>query len=133
MFTREGNLSARIRKTLIAGAIAACAAALTVGSTSAATPSPSLHQMNVNPVMTPAPASGLTSGVNGNYGLRGCQTQQTAFGACYDPYQFRHAYGIDSLIAGGNDGTSQTIVILAGLHDPYLQGRCGCCDRRAGQ
>jgi len=77
--------------------------------------------MYVNPQLTPAPSAGLTSGAGSNYGLRSCQTGQTAFGACYDPYQYRHAYGIDSLIANGNDGTGKTIVILDAFDDPYLQ------------
>ncbi|HEY8010498.1 MAG TPA: S53 family peptidase [Rudaea sp.] len=32
--------------------------------------------------------------------------------ACYDPYQMRHAYGVDNLISAGYDGTGQTIVII---------------------
>jgi len=86
-------------------------AVLSVGSTSAATPN--VHRMYVNPVMAPVPDT---------YGLRTCQTQQTAFGNCYDPYQVRHAYGVDSLIANGNDGTGKKIVIIDAFDDPFLQG-----------
>ena len=78
--------------------------------------------MYVNPVLTPAPDAGVTtSGPAGDYGLRSCQTGQTAFGACYDPYQMRHAYGVDSLIANGYDGTGKKIVILDAFDDPNLQ------------
>src|SRR6476646_1288497 len=93
-------LKARVRTALLLGVVAAFVAALTMGSGSASAASPSLHRMYVNPVMTPVPDSGL-------YGLRTCQTQQTAFGACYDPYQMRHAYGVDSLISNGYDGTGK--------------------------
>ncbi|HLZ10505.1 MAG TPA: S8 family serine peptidase, partial [Chloroflexota bacterium] len=100
--------------------IVAAVAVLTVGSAGAATPN--VHRMYVNPVLTPAPDSGLTtSGPAGSYGLRSCQTGQTAFGNCYDPYQMRHAYGVDSLIANGYDGTGKTIVIIDAFDDPNLQ------------
>lgn len=112
-------MSARVRRGLLAGVVAAFVATLVVGN--AAATSPNVHRMYVNPILTPAPAAGVTSGSNGNYGLRTCQTQQTAFGACYDPYQMRHAYGIDSLIANGYDGTGKTIVILDAFDDPSLQ------------
>src|SRR5438270_13427432 len=88
-------LTARVSKALILGVLAAFVAMLTVGSASAAT-TPNVHKMYVNPISTPAPDAGVLSDT-GNYGLRTCQTQQTAFGACYDPYQMRHAYGVDSL------------------------------------
>src|SRR5262249_13420305 len=101
------------------GVVAAFVAALAMGSGAAsAAAKPSLHRMYVNPIMSPVPDSGTT----GSYGLRSCQTQQTALGACYDPYQMRHADGVDSLIANGWDGTGKTIVILDAFDDPFLQG-----------
>jgi hypothetical protein len=33
-------------------------------------------------------------------------------GACYDPYQIRHAYHTDFLIGVGFDGKGKTIVII---------------------
>src|SRR4029077_8658587 len=39
---------------------------------------------------------------------------------CYDPFQMRHAYGTDSLIAAGYDGTGHTIVIVDAFDDPFL-------------
>ena len=114
-------MKARVRTALLLGVAAAFVAALTMGSTSASAASPSLHQMYVNPLLTPAPSAGATS-VNGNYQLRTCQTQQSpSYGACYDPYQMRHAYGVDSLISNGYDGTGKTIVILDAFDDPFLQ------------
>jgi len=109
-------LTARVRKALLVGVVAAFVASLMVGTSSASAASSSLHRMNVNPEMTPVPNDGADT-----YGLRTCQTQQTAFGACYDPYQMRHAYGVDSLIANGYDGTGKTIVILDASDDPFLQ------------
>jgi len=110
-------LSAHVRRVLVVGALAAFAAVLTVGTTSAA--SASVHRDYVNPVMAPAPAADSTA-VGGNYLLRRCQVGQST-GECYDPYQMRTAYGVDSLIANGQDGTGKTIVILDAFDDPYLQ------------
>src|ERR1700757_844837 len=45
------------------------------------------------------------------YGLFTCQVGRSV-GQCYDPYQMRHAYNIDSLINAGFDGTGKTIVII---------------------
>jgi len=108
-------LSARVRRGLLAGAIATFVAALAVGSAAAATPN--VHRMYVNPVMSPA-GSPTVSG-NPSYGLFTCQVGLTPF-KCYDPYEMRRAYGIDSLIAGGNDGTGKTIVIIDAFQSPTL-------------
>ena len=108
-------MSARTRRGLLVGVVAAFATALAVGNAAAATPN--VHRMYVNPIMSLVPDASATS----SYGLRSCQTQQTAFGACYDPYQMRHAYGVDSLIANGYDGTGKTIVILDAFDDTFLQ------------
>ncbi|HEX8898153.1 MAG TPA: S8 family serine peptidase, partial [Chthoniobacterales bacterium] len=53
------------------------------------------------------------------YGLFVCQLAGQS-SACYDPYQMRHAYGIDSLIAAGFDGTGHTIVIVDAYQNPTL-------------
>jgi subtilase family serine protease len=99
------------------GALATLVAALTVGSAGASTPD--LHRMYVTPELTAAPAAGATS-ANGNYGLRTCQVGLST-GQCYDPYQMRKAYGVDSLIANGLDGSGKTIVIVDAFDDPNLQ------------
>ena len=52
--------------------------------------------MSVNPIISPAGT------VDPAYGLFSCQVGLSV-GACYDPYQMRHAYGIDPLIAAGFD------------------------------
>lgn len=113
-------MKARVRTALLLGIAAAFVAALTMGSTAASAASPSLHRMYVNPVASPAPAANSTA-AGSNYGLRVCQVNGLSTGQCYDPYQMRTAYGVDSLIANGYDGTGKTIVILDAFDDPYLQ------------
>jgi subtilase family serine protease len=54
-----------------------------------------------------------------DYGLFNCQVGLSV-GQCYDPYQMRTAYGIDSLIAAGFDGSGKTIVILDAFQDPNI-------------
>ena len=55
------------------------------------------------------------------YGLFTCQVGKSIPGsACYDPYQMRHAYQIDSLISAGYDGTGRTIVIIDAFQNPGL-------------
>lgn len=53
------------------------------------------------------------------YSLFGCQVG-LAVGACYDPYQVRHAYGIDKLISAGFDGHGKTIVIVDAFQSPNI-------------
>jgi subtilase family serine protease len=95
---------------LLAGVVAAFVAALAVGNAAASTPA---HKMYVNPIVSPA------GSVNPNYGLFTCQVGLSS-ATCYDPYQMRHAYGIDSLINQGYDGTGKTIVIIDAFQYPGL-------------
>ena len=53
------------------------------------------------------------------YGLFSCQVGRST-GQCYDPYQMRTAYQVDSLIAAGYDGTGKTIVIIDAFQNPNL-------------
>ncbi len=109
----------KARKRGLLSVAVAVMAVLAVGSAAAATPN--VHRMYVNPVMTPAPSAGATS-AGGNYALRTCQVGLSIPGSqCYDPYQMRTAYGVDSLISQGKDGTGKRIVILDAFDDPYLQ------------
>jgi subtilase family serine protease len=53
------------------------------------------------------------------YGLFKCQVGLSV-GACYDPYQMRHAYNIDTLINAGFDGKGKTIVIVDAFQSPNI-------------
>jgi subtilase family serine protease len=72
-------------------------------------------------VMGPkADAAGVTASLGGpTYGLFNCQLG-LSIGQCYDPYQMRKAYGVDSLIAHGKDGTGKTIVIVDAFQNPNI-------------
>lgn len=61
------------------------------------------------------------------YGIFTCQLGLSV-GQCYDPFQMRHAYGIDSLIGGGFDGTGQTIVIVDAFQSPGLASQAAFYD-----
>lgn len=101
-------------RTAIASVFAAlaltAAAALAAGA-SASTPSG--QRMDVNPIVSPA------GSVDPEYGLFSCQVGLSV-GQCYDPYQMRKAYGVDSLIASGYDGRGKTIVIVDAFQNPNL-------------
>lgn len=62
-----------------------------------------------------------------NYHLFTCQLGLSV-GACYDPYQMRRAYQIDSLISAGYDGTGQTIVIIDAFQNPALVAQMAVFD-----
>ena len=66
------------------------------------------------------PAAATAAGAN--YGLFTCQlTGDMPTGEdCYDPYQMRHAYNIDTLINAGLDGRGKTIVIIDAFQSPNI-------------
>jgi subtilase family serine protease len=68
---------------------------------------------------TPETLSTTAPGVAPSYGLFRCQVGLSV-GACYDPYQMRHAYQLDTLISAGFDGTGHTIVIVDAFQNPNL-------------
>ncbi len=47
---------------------------------------------------------------------------------CYDPYQIRHAYGIDTLIDAGFDGAGKTIVIIDAFQSPNIKAELNVFD-----
>src|SRR5262249_9956687 len=53
------------------------------------------------------------------YSLFTCQVGLSAR-TCYDPYQMRHAYQIDSLIGAGYTGFGKTIVIIDAFQSPNI-------------
>jgi subtilase family serine protease len=84
----------------------------------------SQHRHYMSPTLRLASQESFTGvqagiGTGPIYGLFGCQVGLSV-GACYDPYQMRHAYQTDSLIAAGYDGTGHTIVIVDAYQNPNL-------------
>jgi subtilase family serine protease len=76
----------------------------------------------VSPMVKKGQAAELAdiSGSTGlNYSLFTCQLAGVA-DPCYDLYQIRHAYGIDSLIKAGFDGKGKTIVIVDAFQSPNI-------------
>jgi subtilase family serine protease len=56
-----------------------------------------------------------------NYGLFNCQIVNLSPSVtCYDPYQIRHAYKIDTLINAGFSGSGKTIVIIDAFQSPNI-------------
>jgi subtilase family serine protease len=73
----------------------------------------------VSPFLKVGPQA-IPAGVAGPaYGLFRCQVGLSV-GACYDPYQMRHAYNVDTLISAGLDGRGETIVIVDAFQSPNV-------------
>lgn len=68
------------------------------------------------------PKAILTTAVGPGYGLFSCQVGLST-GQCYDPYQMRKAYGVDTLIANGYDGRGKTIVIIDAFQHPNIESQ----------
>jgi subtilase family serine protease len=66
------------------------------------------------------PANVTASGSSASYGLFTCQVGLDLPVVCYDPYQMRHAYNIDTLINAGFTGKGKTIVIVDAFQDANL-------------
>jgi subtilase family serine protease len=84
---------------------------LAIGADRAGSPTSPL--LKVGPQAIPAETAGP------NYGLFGCQVGLSS-ATCYDPYQIRHAYNIDTLISSGLDGRGKTIVIVDAFQSPNI-------------
>lgn len=91
---------------LVVGLVPAAAGA--VHASSAASPA-----LVLGPKAIPATVAGP------GYRLFSCQVGKST-GACYDPYQMRHAYGTDALIAAGFDGRGKTIIIVDAFQAPNI-------------
>jgi subtilase family serine protease len=73
----------------------------------------------VSPALKLGPQAIAANVAGPGYGLFNCQLGRST-GACYDPYQMRHAYGIDTLINAGFDGKGKTIVIIDAFQSPNI-------------
>ena len=101
----------RVLSILAAAALVVSLAPATAGAARAASGvSPSIL---VGPKAIPAAVAGP------GYGLFSCQVGGSV-GQCYDPYQMRHAYGIDKLIAAGYTGKGETIIIVDSYQSPNI-------------
>jgi subtilase family serine protease len=74
------------------------------------------------------PTGDQGSTVGPQYGLFGCQVIGVSAANCLDPYEMRHAYQVDSLVAQGYDGTGQTIVIVDAFQNPNLLAQVATFD-----
>jgi subtilase family serine protease len=72
------------------------------------------------PFVEVGPKAVQEKAVNPNQTLFTCQVGLTPGVVCYDPFQMRHAYGIDSLINAGFTGAGRTIVIIDAFQSPTL-------------
>jgi subtilase family serine protease len=83
------------------------------------------HRHSVAPFLVAGPQatpSGTTAGtVGAQYGLFTCQViGLSPSTTCYDPYQMRAAYQVDSLINVGYNGAGHTIVIIDAFQSPNI-------------
>ncbi len=103
------------RKVLAALAAALIVSFVFTASSEVAVGSSASPLLKVGPQAIPAAIAGP------NYGLFGCQVVGLNSSAtCYDPYQIRHAYNIDTLINAGLDGKGKTIVIIDAFQSPNI-------------
>lgn len=102
----------------VAGSTAATAAGAS-GRTAVHATSGMVPAIGVHPPHQKAGA--VAPGVQPNYPIVfNCQKQNAPL-TCYGPDQMRTAYGFDTLINAGYDGTGRTIVIVDAFSDPALR------------
>ncbi|HEX5854467.1 MAG TPA: S53 family peptidase [Thermoanaerobaculia bacterium] len=76
---------------------------------------------SVSPFLKVGPRAIPAAAASPDYGLFTCQLVGLSPDVtCYDPYQIRHAYNIDTLVNAGLDGRGKTIVIVDAFSDPFL-------------
>ncbi len=88
---------------------------------------------SASPFVEVGPKAVLSNSVNSDYGLFTCQVAgQNPGVTCYDPYQMRHAYNIDSLINAGYDGKGKTIIIVDAYQSPNIVSQLNYYDNFYG-
>src|SRR3974390_2771941 len=76
---------------------------------------------SMSPYLQVGPQATLADVAAPNYGLFTCQVYNLSpTRTCYDPYQMRSAYNIDTLISAGFDGKGKTIVIIDAFQSPNI-------------
>ncbi len=104
---RTRNVLSAFAVALMIGLVQAPSSAATVGS-------------HVSPFVKVGPRAVLTATAAGpSYSLFTCQVGLSPV-TCYDPYQMRHAYNIDTLVNNGFDGAGKTIVIIDAFQSPNI-------------
>ena len=125
-FTRSNSVHSSLRITIACALVVAGTAIALVATKTSSPPTQAKWQHRMVPGVhlgsqeTPA---NVKPGAGGpQFGLFTCQLGLSSIPGrqCYDPYQMRHAYGVDSLIAAGFDGTGKTIVIIDAFQSPGL-------------
>jgi subtilase family serine protease len=81
----------------------------------------------VSPSLIRGPQAIPVNAPGSSYGLFNCQLGLST-GACYDPYQMRHAYGIDKLISAGFTGKGKTIIIVDAFQAPNIVAQLNYTD-----
>jgi subtilase family serine protease len=108
--------------------LALTTAALLLGTPSVSTASDrasaakSAPRAGVHPATLRDPNVLTSEALGPNYGLFSCQVGLNV-GQCYDPYQVRHAYGVDNLISAGFTGAGKTIVIVDAFSHPNIESQ----------
>src|SRR5436305_1821380 len=82
----------------------------------------------MTPAVGPDPKISLIGNLNQPGPLRACQRA----GVCYGPDQMRNAYGFQSLLDQGFDGTGSTIVIVDAYGSDTIQGDLAAFDGYMG-
>jgi subtilase family serine protease len=108
--------------------LAICAISVAFATIASAQVNTSIHSAFASPSLIlgpraiPAAAAATTTAAGSNYSLFSCQVTgvMPAGESCYDPYQIRHAYNIDTLINAGFDGRGKTIVIIDAFQSPNI-------------
>lgn len=82
---------------------------------------PGTRRAGMSPFLKLGPKAISAAVAGPSYGLFQCQVVGlNQGGSCYDPYQIRHAYQVDTLISAGLDGRGKTIVIVDAFQSPNL-------------
>jgi subtilase family serine protease len=82
------------------------------------------HARSFRPMLSVGPQAefaDINNAAGTNFGLFTCQIIGLSPNTtCYDPFQIRTAYGIDTLISAGFDGRGKTIVIVDAFQSPRI-------------
>ena len=133
---RRLQFSSLARITTAIALISAAGVIATVALKTSSSPTASNPRHKMFPLLHKGPQAVL-GGAGPNYHIFTCQRglafiSPTEPYFCYDPFQMRLAYGTDSLISAGYDGTGHTIVIVDAFDDPFLANDLASFDATYG-